>query len=73
MIRNEPTTLFIVKVESWTSVKTDALFGSAGGFSNKTAYEVLEPYEWKLSSTVLRGERSRKAPDLPGWSTNWNE
>ena len=28
--------------------------------------EVREPYEWKLSSTVLRGERGRKTPDLPG-------
>jgi hypothetical protein len=27
---------------------------------------VLEPYDGKLSRTVLRGERSRKAPDLPG-------
>lgn len=26
----------------------------------------LEPYDGKLSRTVLRGERSRKAPDLPG-------
>jgi hypothetical protein len=28
--------------------------------------EMLEPCERKLSSTVLRGERGRKAPDLPG-------
>ncbi len=27
---------------------------------------MLEPYDGKLSRTVLRGERSRKAPDLPG-------
>ena len=27
---------------------------------------MLEPYEGKLSSTVLREEGSRKAPDLPG-------
>ena len=26
----------------------------------------LEPYDWKLSSTVLRGERGSNAPDLPG-------
>ena len=26
----------------------------------------LEPYDWKLSRTVLRGERSSNAPDLPG-------
>jgi len=29
-------------------------------------YERLEPYDGKLSRTVLRGEGSRKAPDLPG-------
>ena len=26
---------------------------------------LLEPYAWKLASTVLRGERSSNAPDLP--------
>ena len=26
---------------------------------------MLEPYEGKLSRTVLRGERSRNVPDLP--------
>ena len=26
----------------------------------------LEPYDWKLSSTVLRGEKGSNAPDLPG-------
>ena len=26
----------------------------------------LEPYDWKLSRTVLRGERGSNAPDLPG-------
>lgn len=26
----------------------------------------LEPYDWKLSSTVLRGERGSNASDLPG-------
>jgi hypothetical protein len=31
---------------------------------------MLEPYEGKLSSTVLRGERGGNAPDLPGpWSS----
>ena len=29
-------------------------------------FEGLEPYEWKLSCTVLKGEGGRKAPDLPG-------
>ena len=27
---------------------------------------MLEPYDWKLSRTVLRGERGSNAPDLPG-------
>jgi hypothetical protein len=27
---------------------------------------VLEPYDGKLSCTVLRGERGGNAPDLPG-------
>ena len=27
---------------------------------------LLEPYDWKLSCTVLRGERGSNAPDLPG-------
>ena len=31
-------------------------------------FEVLEPCDGKLSRTVLRGEGSRKAPDLPGAS-----
>ena len=26
----------------------------------------FEPYDWKLSRTVLRGERGSNAPDLPG-------
>lgn len=29
---------------------------------------LLEPYDWKLSRTVLRGERGSNAPDLPGIS-----
>jgi len=29
-------------------------------------FEMLEPCEVKVSSTVLRGERGREAPDLPG-------
>ena len=28
--------------------------------------QLLEPYDWKLSRTVLRGERGSNAPDLPG-------
>ena len=30
---------------------------------------LLEPYDWKLSCTVLRGERGSNAPDLPGNKT----
>ena len=30
---------------------------------------LLEPYDWKLSCTVLRGERGSNAPDLPGKAT----
>ena len=28
--------------------------------------KLLEPYDWKLSRTVLRGEGGSNAPDLPG-------
>ena len=28
--------------------------------------KLLEPYDWKLSRTVLRGESGSNAPDLPG-------
>ena len=28
--------------------------------------KLIEPYDWKLSRTVLRGERGSNAPDLPG-------
>ena len=28
--------------------------------------KLLEPYDWKLSRTVLRGERGSNATDLPG-------
>lgn len=31
-------------------------------------FEVLEPYDGKLSSTVLRGEEGRKPLALPGVS-----
>ena len=31
---------------------------------------LLEPYDWKLSCTVLRGERGSNAPDLPGIGLN---
>lgn len=35
-------------------------------FHNRN-FELLEPYEGKLSCTVLRGEGSRKGADLPGY------
>lgn len=31
----------------------------------KTSFEPPEPYDGKLSCTVLRGESSRKGADLP--------
>jgi hypothetical protein len=34
-------------------------------FHNRN-FELLEPYEGKLSCTVLRGESTRKGADLPG-------
>ena len=32
---------------------------------NNKGFELLEPYEGKLSRTVLREERGSNAPDLP--------
>ena len=32
--------------------------------------ELLEPYEGKLSCTVLRGESSRKGADLPDFKND---
>ena len=36
----------------------------------RSAFGRLEPYDAKVSSTVLRGERERKLPDLPGFAIN---
>ena len=47
-------------------IRTDVLSRSPGGFTTKAALKVLELYDGKLSRTVLRGERERKLPDLPG-------
>jgi predicted alpha/beta hydrolase family esterase len=44
-----------------TKEETDSRVSRKGDY-----FGVLEPYDGKLSRTVLRGERSRKAPDLPG-------
>ena len=41
--------------------------GRFGGLS-----KMLEPYDGKLSRTVLRGEGGRKAPDLPGARRNFH-
>jgi len=38
----------------------------------KAAFEGLEPYDGKLSCTVLKGERGRETPDLPGVDLNLN-
>ena len=47
-------------------IRTDALFRSSGNCTTTVAFGMPEPYEWKLSCTVLRGERRREPPDLPG-------
>ena len=39
-----------------------------GSLGRVWPFGVLEPCDGKLSRTVLRGEGSRKAPDLPGAS-----
>lgn len=36
---------------------------------SEISFEPLEPYDGKLSCTVLRGERGSNAPDLPDIST----
>jgi hypothetical protein len=46
--------------------KGDRKFRSPGHLYKRLAFEGLEPYDGKLSRTVLRGERGREAPDLPG-------
>ena len=33
--------------------------------------KLLEPYDWKLSRTVLRGESTRKGADLPDLGLNF--
>jgi len=35
------------------------------GRPTRAAFEMLEPYDGKLSRTVLRGEWGGNAPDLP--------
>ena len=37
--------------------------------SSQEALVMLEPYTGKLVRTVLREERGREAPDLPGYAT----
>ncbi|GAB6146950.1 hypothetical protein [Desulfocicer niacini] len=41
------------------------------GGSASLALEMLEPYDGRLSRTVLRGERGWKAPDLPDSKGPW--
>ena len=44
---------------------------TVGLFYNiRAVFEMLEPYDEKLSRTVLRGERGCKTPDLPGMLMN---
>jgi hypothetical protein len=47
-------------------IRTDALSRSSGDHRTMVAFGILEPYEWKPSCTVLRGERGGNASDLPG-------
>ena len=47
-------------------IGTDALSRSSGDRRTTVAFGRLEPYEWKLSCTVLRGRGGCKASDLPG-------
>ena len=37
---------------------------------SEISFEPLEPYDGKLSCTVLRGERGSNAPDLPDITPN---
>jgi len=53
----------------WQSVCIAKVIGysrSLGLLNAKGAFEGLEPCDGKLSRTVLRGKRGRKAPALPG-------
>ena len=53
----------------WLSVCIAKVFGysqSLGLLNAKAAFEELEPYDGKLSLTVLRGKGGRKVPTLPG-------
>jgi len=43
------------------------------GRPTRAAFEMLEPYDGKLSRTVLRGEWGGNAPDLPDLKRKWNE
>ncbi len=40
--------------------------GEQPGRPTRAAFEMLEPYDGKLSRTVLRGEEGRKPLALPG-------
>ncbi len=37
----------------------------------RAVFKMLEPRDGKLSRVVLRGERGREAPDLPGNHNFW--
>ena len=56
--RHEVAFLYVITVCCWCCAVT--------GIPPRETIEVLEPCDGKLSRTVLRGEGSRKAPDLPG-------
>lgn len=40
---------------------------------SEISFEPLEPYDGKLSCTVLRGERGSNAPDLPDRMALWGD
>ena len=45
--------------------RVDGIRVPSAGSPTRANFEMLEPCEVKISSTVLRGERGREASDLP--------
>jgi hypothetical protein len=43
------------------------------GRPTRAAFEMLEPYDGKLSRTVLRGEWGGNAPDLPDFLEEYSK
>ena len=60
----------IVAISQYRKVGCRITYSS--GWPNKgSPFGRLEPYDGKLSRTVLRGERGGNTPDLPG-KLEWN-